>query len=56
MTLKQVDKDVNYMKETFGTTCLITETGRADKILEMSKRREINRKKFANSPVDAWDI
>lgn len=53
---KQVDKDKDYMKETFGTTCLITEVGEADRILDLAKKRSISKRRFPEPPMDAWDI
>lgn len=44
------------MKETFGTTCLITETGETDQILNLFSKRQINKQRFVESPIDAWDI
>ena len=54
--IKQVDKDKNYMKETFGTTCLITEVGEADRIFDLLKKRSTRKKRFPEPPIDAWDI
>jgi hypothetical protein len=53
---KQVDKNTEYMRETFGTSCLITETGRADRLLDLIHKRKINKEKFVESPLDSWDI
>lgn len=54
--IKQVDKDKDYMKETFGTTCLITEVGEADRIFDLLKKRSTRKKRFPEPPMDAWDI
>lgn len=54
--IKQVDKDRDYMRETFGTVCLITETGESDRILNLVKKRTINKRRFFEPPMDAWDI
>lgn len=54
--IKQVDKDKGYMRETFGTVCLITETGEADRILDLAKKRSISKRRFPELPMDAWDI
>lgn len=53
---KQVDKDTSYMRANYGTTCLITETGRADRLLDLAHKRRMNRLKFIDQPLDAWDI
>ena len=55
-TPKQVDKDKNYMRETFGTTCLISEVGEADRILDLAHKQVIVKKRFPEPPMDAWDI
>lgn len=55
-TQKQVDKDTNHMRVVYGTSCLITEAGRADKLLDLAHKRRMNREKFINQPIDAWDI
>lgn len=52
----KVDKDTNYMRKEHGTVCLITETGRADRLLELSHKRRMNRERYVHSPLDAWDI
>lgn len=44
------------MRETFGTVCLITETGESDRILDLVKKRTINKRRFFEPPMDAWDI
>ncbi len=54
--LKQVDKDKSYMEEQHGTVCLVTETGRTDRLLKLSEKRRANRERFVNGPIDAWDI
>ena len=53
---KQVDKDPSYMKKEYGTVCLITESGRADRLLELAHRRRLNQEKYVHSPIDSWDI
>lgn len=53
---KQVDKDKTYMRETHGTTCLITEAGEADRILDLARRRSLVKRKFIEPPTDSWDI
>lgn len=53
---KQVDKNTEYMREAFGTSCLITETGKADRLLDLIHKRKVNREKFVESPLDSWDI
>lgn len=53
---KQVDKDTSYMRTNYGTTCLITETGQADRLLDLAHKRRMNRLKFIDQPLDAWDI
>ena len=44
------------MHETYGTTCLISETGRADRLLELAHKRRINLEKYVKQPLDSWDI
>lgn len=44
------------MRTNYGTTCLITETGRADRLLDLAHKRRMNRLKFIDQPLDAWDI
>lgn len=53
---KTVDKDERYMRENFGTVCLITEAGRADKLLELGHKRKVNKQRLVKQPLDAWDI
>lgn len=53
---KRVDKDESYMREVFGTVCLITETGRADRLLDLGHKRRVNKERFVDAPLDAWDI
>ena len=55
-TIKQVDKDTGYMYREYGTVCLVTETGRSDRLLELSRQRRINRERYFHSPLDSWDI
>ena len=55
-TTKKVDKDTNYMRKEHGTVCLITEPGRADRLLELAHKRRINRERYVHGPIDAWDI
>jgi hypothetical protein len=52
----QVDKDTKYMHETYGTTCLISEAGRADRLLELAHKRRVNLEKYVKQPLDSWDI
>lgn len=54
--IKQVDKSVKYMKEVYGTTCLITEAGVADKLLELGHKRRINKERLVDRPMDSWEI
>lgn len=51
---KNVDKDTKYMSEAHGTACLITEVGKADRLLDLAHKRRVNRERLA--PLDAWDI
>jgi hypothetical protein len=44
------------MKREYGTVCLITETGRADQLLELAHKRRVNQERYVHSPLDAWDI
>lgn len=55
-TNKKVDKDVSHMRNEHGTVCLITETGKADRLLELAHKRRINQERYARTPIDAWDI
>lgn len=55
-TTKRVDKDPIYMREQHGTVCLITEPGRADRLLELAHKRRVNQERFVRGPIDAWDI
>lgn len=55
-TIKQVDKDTGYMYREYGTVCLVTEPGRADRLLELAHQRLVNRERYVHSPIDAWDI
>lgn len=55
-TIKQVDKDETFMRREHGTVCLITETGRADRLLELSHKRRVNQFRLIHSPIDSWDI
>lgn len=52
----KVDKDTSYMRNEHGTVCLITETGRADQLLELAHRRRVNRERYVRGPIDAWEI
>jgi hypothetical protein len=56
MATHKVDKNVKIMKESFGTTCLITEAGRADKLLAQAHKARIAKIVMDRQPVDAWDI
>jgi hypothetical protein len=51
---KNVDKDTGYMREAHGTACLITEVGKADRLLELAHKRRVNRERMI--PIDSWDI
>jgi hypothetical protein len=53
---KKVDKDSDYMKREYGTVCLITEAGKADRLLELAHKRRVNQERYARAPIDAWDI
>lgn len=44
------------MRKEHGTVCLITETGRADQLLELAHKRRVNQERYVHSPLDAWDI
>jgi hypothetical protein len=55
-TIKQVDKDESFMRREHGTTCLVTEPGRADRLLALAHKRRVNRDRYVHSPLDAWDI
>ena len=52
MALSKTDKNEKIMKLSHGTTCLITQAGKADRLLDLSRIRKINKKQ----PVDSWDI
>ena len=52
--IKQVDKNTKYMSEAHGTTCLITEPGKADRLLDLARKRRLNQERMV--PIDAWDI
>lgn len=52
-TIKQVDKDTNYMYQQYGTVCLVTDSGKADRLLKLASKRRINKE---SGPIDAWDI
>jgi hypothetical protein len=54
--IKQVDKDESFMRREHGTTCLVTEPGRADRLLALAHKRRVNRDRYVHSPLDAWDI
>lgn len=54
--VKKVDKDESYMRSEFGTVCLITETGRADRLLKLGYKRRLNKERLIDLPIDAWDI
>ena len=54
--IKQVDKDTGHMYREHGTVCLVTETGRSDRLLDLAHQRLINHACYVNSPIDAWDI
>jgi tRNA1(Val) A37 N6-methylase TrmN6 len=54
--IKQVDKDTRYMLREHGTVCLITEPGRADRLLELAHKRRVNQACYLHSPIDSWDI
>ena len=51
---KNVDKDTKYMREAHGTACLITEVGKADRLLDLAHKRRVNRERLV--PLDSWDI
>ncbi len=55
-TIKQVDKDETFMRKEHGTVCLITEPGRADRLMALAHKRRVNRECFVHAPIDAWDI
>ena len=55
-TIKRVDKDESFMRREHGTVCLITEPGRADRLLELAHKRRVNQERFVRGPIDAWDI
>jgi hypothetical protein len=44
------------MYREYGTVCLVTEPGRADRLLELAHQRLVNRERYVHSPIDAWDI
>lgn len=44
------------MYREHGTVCLVTETGRSDRLLDLAHQRLINHACYVNSPIDAWDI
>lgn len=52
----QVDKDTEYMHRTHGTVCLISETGKADRLLDLAHKRRVNKDRYVKQPLDAWDI
>lgn len=56
MANSKVDKNTGLMQENFGTTCLITEAGRADRLLELAHKRRVNQERYLKQPIDAWDI
>lgn len=56
MAISKVDKNINLMKESNGTVCLITEAGRADRLLSLARKRHIKEAVLAKQPKDAWDI
>jgi hypothetical protein len=56
MALSKTDTDKKIMKSENGTTCLITQAGEADRLMELARKREINRKKFLGQPMDSWEI
>lgn len=51
-----VDKDLKHMQNQYGTVCLITEPGRADRLMEISRKRKLAEKVLLKGPVDSWDI
>lgn len=51
-----VDKDPKHMQNQYGTVCLITEPGRADRLMEVSRKRKLAEKVLLKGPVDSWDI
>lgn len=51
---KKVDRDAEYMREMHGTACLITDTGKADRLLDLAHKRRVNRERM--TPLDSWDI
>jgi hypothetical protein len=42
------------MREAHGTACLITEVGKADRLLDLAHRRRVNIERL--TPIDSWDI
>lgn len=54
--IKQVDKNLEHMYTQYGTTCLITEVGKADHLLNLVHKRRVNKQRLVDSPIDAWDI
>jgi hypothetical protein len=44
------------MMSEHGTVCLVTEPGKADRLLELAHRRRVNRERYVHEPIDAWDI
>lgn len=56
MAINKVDKNVKIMRESYGTTCLISEAGRADKLLDQAHKARIAKLILAKQPTDSWDI
>jgi len=52
MALSKTDKNEKIMKSSHGTTCLITQAGKADRLLDLSRIRKIAEKRRASD----WEI
>lgn len=46
---KQTDKNTEYMETAHGTTCLVSEAGRADRLLEVHRSRVERAKRLIDS-------
>lgn len=46
---KQTDKNIEYMSKAHGTTCLVSEAGRADRLLEIHRSKAESAKRLINS-------
>lgn len=56
MALSKTDLDKKIMKEEHGTVCLITQAGEADRLMELARVREINKRIYLKQPLDSWEI